>query len=115
MSSQEPWSRCCAGAPHLLLMKLIPTSTRVRRDDQLGRGMDAVFTLALFLGGGYLVDRWLGTTPTFMIVFVVVGAIGLFVSLKARYDATMRDLEDQRRHGRPPAQRRRSGPSGTSV
>jgi hypothetical protein len=96
-------------------MKLIPTSTRVRRDDQVGRGMDAVFTLALFLGVGYLVDRWLGTTPAFMIVLVVVGSIGLFVSFKARYEATMRGLEEQRQHGRPPVQRPGSGPSGTSV
>ena len=77
-------------------MKLIPTSTRVRRDDQLGRGMDAVFTLALFLGAGYLVDRWLGTTPLFMIVLVMIGAVGVFVSFKYRYDATMRHLEEQR-------------------
>jgi hypothetical protein len=101
----------------LLLMKLIPPSTRVRRDDQVGRGMDAVLTLALFLGAGYLVDRWLGTTPTFMIVFVVVGSIGLFVSFKARYEATMSHLEAQRRNGSAPVERPgpgRSGPSGPS-
>jgi F0F1-type ATP synthase assembly protein I len=81
-------------------MKLIPTSTRVRRDDQVGRGMDVVFTLALFLGAGYLVDRWLDTVPVFMIVSVMIGSIGLFVSLKYRYEATMQQLEDQRRDGR---------------
>jgi F0F1-type ATP synthase assembly protein I len=78
-------------------MKLVPTSPRVRRDDQVGRGMDAVFTLVLFLGAGYLVDRWLGTTPVFMIGLMMIGAVGLFVSLKYRYDATMRQLEDERR------------------
>jgi F0F1-type ATP synthase assembly protein I len=83
-------------------MKLIPTSTRVRRDDQFGRGMDVVFTLVLFLGVGYLVDRWLGTTPLFMIVLVMIGSIGLFVSLKYRYESTMQQLEERRRDGRVP-------------
>ena len=84
-------------------MKLLPTSTRVSRDDQIGRGMDAVFVLALFLGAGYLVDRWLGTTPLFMIVLVMIGSIGVFVQLKYRYEATMREHEaalDEARRGR---------------
>ena len=84
-------------------MKLLRTSTRVSRDDQIGRGMDAVIVLALFLGGGYLLDRWLGTTPLFMIVMVMVGAVGIFVQLRYRYEATMREHEaalDEARRGR---------------
>src|SRR5262245_35605569 len=84
-------------------MKLIPASTRVRRDDQVGRGMDVVFTLVLFLGAGYLLDRWLDTRPVFMIVLVLIGSIGLFVSLRYRYEATMQQLEERRRDaGRAP-------------
>ena len=36
---------------------------------------------ALFLGLGYLVDRWLGTQPVFMIVIRLVTATG-FASLR---------------------------------
>jgi F0F1-type ATP synthase assembly protein I len=82
-------------------MKLLPSPTSVRRtmrgDDAVGQGMDAAFTLALFLGLGFLVDRWLGTTPLFMIVLFLVVAVALFLSWKARYTASMEVLEAQRR------------------
>ena len=53
--------------------------------------------LALFLGVGYVLDRIFGTMPIFMIVFVLLGAIGLFAKLKYRYDDRMDELESQRR------------------
>ena len=83
-------------------MKLLNTSTRVSADDQVGRGMDAALMLALFLGLGYLLDRWLGTTPVFMIVLVMIGSVGLFLKLKYRYEATMREHERVRAAERAP-------------
>lgn len=59
--------------------------------------MEAAIMLALFLGLGWLIDRWLGTTPWFMIGLVVLGSVGLFISMKARYMARMEELEQQRR------------------
>ena len=84
-------------------MKLLRTDTRVRTDDQLGHGMDAVFILVLFLLAGFGLDRWLDTTPVFMIVMTIVAAVGLFAKFKYRYDARMAELEAQRsaaQHGR---------------
>ena len=97
-------------------MKLLPSPTFARRtlrgDDAIGHGMDAAFTLALFLGLGFLVDRWLDTTPVFMIVFFVVVAVALFLSWKARYMASMEALEAQRRDD---ATRHRSGAAAGST
>ena len=52
-------------------------------------------TLA-FLGIGYVLDRWLGTKPSFMIGLVVLGLIGEFVRFWYDYDARMKVLEAQR-------------------
>ena len=69
----------------------------MRGDDAVGQGMDAAFTLALFLGLGFLVDRWLGTTPLFMIAVFLLVSVALFVGWKARYNARMEVLEERRR------------------
>src|SRR5262245_20841816 len=73
--------------------------------DGLGRGMEFALITLLFLGLGYLVDRWLGTKPIFMIVFVVLALVGQFASLKYGYEQRMKELEEQRaantRQGRP--------------
>jgi len=76
----------------------------MRRDDSLGRGMDAAFTLVAFTGVGYLLDRLFGTQPVFMIVLVVLAAVGLFYSFKARYTAAMEQHEAQRAHSSVPRQ-----------
>ncbi|WP_205528759.1 AtpZ/AtpI family protein [Desertimonas flava] len=65
--------------------------------DSLGRGMDAVITLVVFLGIGWLLDRWLGTTPWFMIGLFLLAGVGTFIIMKARYTATMEALEAERR------------------
>ncbi len=78
-------------------MKLIPTNPRVTRgDDAIGRGMDVALTVLLFFGIGYALDRWLGTTPWFMIAMVVLASVGFFASFKYRYDARMEQLEAER-------------------
>ncbi len=57
-------------------------------------------TLAAFLLLGWLLDRWLGTAPLFMIVLTLVSAAGQFVRMKYTYDAEMERLEAERLAGR---------------
>jgi F0F1-type ATP synthase assembly protein I len=54
-------------------------------------------TTALFLGFGWLVDRWLGTEPVFMIVFAVLGLVGQSLRLYYTYEAKMKALDAERR------------------
>lgn len=93
-------------------MKLLPTQKRVDTQDSMGHGMDAAIMLVLFLAGGYGLDRWLGTLPIFMVVMTLVGAVGLFLKFKYRYDERMTQLEGER-SGRlaPPADRPVGGAS----
>jgi F0F1-type ATP synthase assembly protein I len=81
-------------------MKFLPTPTSARRhlngDDALGQGMEAALMIAVFLGIGWLLDRWLDTTPWFMLGLVVFAAIGVFVTMKVRYTARMEVLEQER-------------------
>ncbi len=77
-------------------MRIIPRPT-VNPDDTLGRGMDLALVVLLFLGIGYLVDRWLGTQPLFMIVLLLLAVVGQFVSMRYRYEARMQQLEAERR------------------
>ncbi|MBF28416.1 MAG: hypothetical protein CL447_01010 [Acidimicrobiaceae bacterium] len=86
----------------LTLMKLLFTQARESRgsgaDDNLGRGMETALLLAFFLGIGWLVDRWLGTRPLFMIGLVLFAAAGSFVKMKLDYDSRMERLEAERRN-----------------
>ena len=77
-------------------MKLLPTQPRVNTEDSLGLGIEVAVILALFFGLGFLLDRVAGTTPVFMIIMTVVGAVGLFAKFKYRYDDRMNELEAQR-------------------
>ncbi len=77
-------------------MKLLPKQTRVDTQDSLGLGIEAAVITLLFLGVGYGLDWLFGTTPIFMIVFTVVGAVGLFAKWKYRYDDRMNELEAER-------------------
>jgi hypothetical protein len=84
-------------------------------DDNLGRGMDIAFTLAAFLGIGWLIDRWLGVFPLFTIALVLIAAAGTFVRLRYTYEATMQRLEAERaalRSGQHPG---RTGPAGDRL
>ena len=80
-------------------MKLLPTQTRVRTDDSLGTAIEIAVVMALFGLGGWALDRWLGTVPVFLIVGVVLAAVGLFAKYKYRYEATMERLDAERRAG----------------
>lgn len=77
-------------------MKLPATQTRVNTEDSLGLGIEGAVIIAMFLGIGYGLDRLFGTTPIFMIVMAVVGAIGLFAKWKYRYDDRMDEHEAER-------------------
>lgn len=77
-------------------MKLLPKQTRVDTQDSLGLGIEAAVMTVLFFGMGYGLDRLFGTTPIFMIVLTVVGAVGLFAKWKYRYDDRMNELEAER-------------------
>jgi F0F1-type ATP synthase assembly protein I len=77
-------------------MKLLPTQPRADTQDSLGLGIEAAVITALFLAVGFGIDRLFGTTPVFMIVFTVLGAVGLFAKWKYRYDDRMDELEAQR-------------------
>ncbi len=90
-------------------MKLLPKQTRVDTQDSMGHGMDAAIMLVLFLGAGYGLDRWLGTMPLFMVVMTVLGAVGLFLKFKYRYDERMSELESERSGRTPPPADRPAG------
>ena len=77
-------------------MKLLPKQTRVDTQDGLGLGIEAAVIMALFFGVGAGLDWLFGTTPLFMIVFTVLGAVGLFAKWKYRYDDRMNELEAER-------------------
>lgn len=78
-------------------MKLIPKQTRVNTTDSLGHGMDAVVTLVVFMAIGFGIDRLAGTLPVFVVVFTLIGAVGLFLKFKYRYEDRMNELEAERR------------------
>lgn len=77
-------------------MKLLPKQTRVDTQDGLGLGIEAAVITALFFGVGAGLDWLFGTRPLFMIVFTVLGAVGLFAKWKYRYDDRMNELEAER-------------------
>ncbi len=79
-------------------MKLLPSQqTRVATDDALGMAIEIALIMAIFAGGGFAFDQWLGTLPVFMIVGSVFGAVGLFIKNKYRYDVKMDAHEAERR------------------
>jgi ATP synthase protein I len=64
-------------------------------------GMESAGTLVVFLGLGWLLDRWFGTQPVFMIAMVVLAVVGLGAKMYASYTVRMKDLEAKRLEGRP--------------
>jgi F0F1-type ATP synthase assembly protein I len=80
-------------------MKRLTPPRRVEPDDSVVQGMEAVFVLVLFLGLGFLLDRWLGSAPAFTIGMTLLGAVGLFLKFKHSYIARMERLEAERRPG----------------
>jgi hypothetical protein len=78
-------------------MKLLRSNIRTpNMDDNVGRGIEMALTVALMVGIGYVIDRWLGTAPVFMIVMTVLAGVGFFAKYKYQYDAKMDQLEAER-------------------
>ena len=79
-------------------MKLLPKPPKApKQDSMLGRGMDIALVVAVFVGAGLLLDRWLGTMPWFTIGMTVLAAVGFFAKFKYQYDAAMEHHEAERR------------------
>lgn len=47
----------------------------------LGLGIQVALTMGFFVGAGYLLDLWLGTTPWLLIGGAVLGMVAIFVLL----------------------------------
>jgi F0F1-type ATP synthase assembly protein I len=62
----------------------------------LSGGMEIALMVPIFLVLGWLLDRWLGTAPIFMIVMVVLGLVGVFCRLRYSYDQRMAEHEAER-------------------
>lgn len=77
-------------------MKFLP-STSSKPDDNVGRGIELVVGIVVFLGIGYVLDRWLDTKPIFMIVLFVFAVAGYMVKMWLGYDAKMRQHEAELR------------------
>ena len=80
-------------------MKLFspPRVTTDGTSDSVTQGIDNALAVALLFGIGFALDRWLGTSPWLMIVFVVLGGVGVFAKMKYRYDEQMAKHEAERR------------------
>lgn len=61
--------------------------------DAVSRSFEFVATIAVFTGLGWLIDRWLGTAPVFLVILTVVGFAGNLLRSWYTYDAAMRKLE----------------------
>jgi F0F1-type ATP synthase assembly protein I len=71
--------------------------------DALATSFEFAATTAIFLGLGWLLDRWLGTAPVFMIALTLFCVIGKSILLAAAYNEKMKRMEaerDGRRAGR---------------
>ena len=75
--------------------------------DTLARGVELAVTPAIFGGGGYFLDRSIGTVPVFTIVLTLLCVVGMFVRAYYSYDAAMKVHEEN-------APWRRTGPAGGS-
>jgi hypothetical protein len=71
--------------------------------DTMSRGVELALLPTVFGFFGWLVDRWLGTGPAFLLGFVVFAFTGMLVRMWIGYDAEMRRHEADlaTRQGRP--------------
>ena len=64
--------------------------------DALSTSFEFAATTAIFLGLGWLLDRWLGTAPIFMVALAIFCIIGKSILLAATYNEKMKRLEAER-------------------
>lgn len=62
----------------------------------LGLGMQLGMTVAFFTIGGYFLDRWLGTTPWFILGGALLGMVAGFIKV-VRVSAEMSERSKARR------------------
>lgn len=62
--------------------------------EAMGRAVEIALTPALFGFLGWFLDRWLGTSPVFLVVLLVFAFAGMLVRAWAGYDTEMRRHED---------------------
>jgi ATP synthase protein I len=70
--------------------------------DAFAMAFEFAATVAIFLGLGWLLDRWLGTAPVFMVALAMFALIGKSVLLAFAYDQKMKQHEADRPSGRSP-------------
>jgi ATP synthase protein I len=63
--------------------------------DALSRAFELAATPAIFGGLGWLVDRWLGTSPLFLIVFFFFAVAGVGYMTWFRYESEMQEHESE--------------------
>ena len=95
-------------------MKYLP-STSAKPDDNVGRGIELVIGIVVFLGLGWLLDRWLGTKPIFMIAFFLFAVAGHMVKMWVGYDRKMRQHEAELKAKRQAATRTVTAATTTAV
>lgn len=80
-------------------MDLLPANRHLNRGfgDTLSRAFEFAAVVAVFLGLGWLLDRWAGTQPLFMLVLTVFALAGQGVRLYYAYDQEMRRHEAEHR------------------
>lgn len=47
----------------------------------LSFGMQMALTMGIFVGAGYMLDRWLGTTPWILLALAMLGIVSVFARL----------------------------------
>ena len=89
-------------------MKILPDQRKIAEHQQsgqtLGRGMDFALVVLVFLGIGYVLDRWLDTRPAFMVGLVIFSVVGQFIKMYFEYTAQMKVHEAElvaSRHTQP--------------
>jgi F0F1-type ATP synthase assembly protein I len=58
--------------------------------ESMAKGFEFAVIPVIFGAIGYGLDRWLGTTPVFILVLVIVALVGLFARMWYGYDHAMR-------------------------
>jgi F0F1-type ATP synthase assembly protein I len=92
-------------------VQLVPPQRRLRVfspnvGDVLARGFEFAATIAIFFGIGFALDRWLGTTPVFMVVCFVFALVGQTVRAWYSFGTEIdRQAEARRQLSRPNADR----------
>jgi F0F1-type ATP synthase assembly protein I len=67
-----------------------------RSSSYLGFGAQLAVSMLLYVVGGYLLDRWLGTTPWLLVTGAVIGMIAFFFQL-ARIARRLTEESEQRK------------------